>query len=96
LAPKTSVEKRAYSAPTPGEPEPGRVDQPHGMGHFAAEPAACARKHRLEQAGKDAEITGAVGVGEGRALRGERAAMIEPALMARHRRLDLAQRPGAA
>jgi hypothetical protein len=62
----------------------------------AAQPAARACQNRFEQAGKDAEIAGPVGVGEGRALRRDRAAMIEPALMARHRRFDLAQRRCAA
>jgi hypothetical protein len=53
---------------------------------------ARARQNGFEQAGKDAEIAGPVGIGEGRALRHDRPAMIEPALMARDR-FDLAQRP---
>ncbi len=57
---------------------------------------ARARQNGFEQAGKDAEIARSVGIGEGQALRRDRAAMIEPALMARHRRFDLAQRCCAA
>ena len=41
-------------------------------------------------------VPGAVGVGEGRAPRRDGARVIEPALMARHRRLDLPQRRSPA
>jgi hypothetical protein len=88
-------EPRPFGADA-SEPEASRVDQPHRGDHLAAQPAVLARQHRLEQAGEDAEVPIAIGVGEGRALRRDRAAMIEPALMARHRRLDLAQRAGPA
>jgi len=87
-------ETRPFRA-DPRRPQPSLIDRPHGVGHLATEAAACLGQHDPEQAGKDAKIAGAVGVGEGRALRRGRASVIEPALMARHRRLDLTQRGSA-
>jgi hypothetical protein len=78
------------------KPQARRIDQPHRVGHLAAQAAALLGQHRFEQAGKDPEIPVTVGVGEGRAFRRERARMIEPALMARHRRFNAAQRTRAA
>jgi len=74
-------EARPFRA-DPRKPQAGRVDQPHRVSHLAAEPAARARQHDFEQAGKDPEIAGAVGVGEGRALRRDPGLVDpEPALM---------------
>jgi hypothetical protein len=94
LAPNTSLEKRARAGP--GEPQARRVDQAHRVAHLAAKAPRGGGQHVREQLGEDARIAVAIGVGEGRALRRAGARVIKPRPMARHHRLDFAQRGRAA
>ena len=73
-----------------------RIDAPNHLAqiapHLAVRHGTQSTQHGLEQFGKRQRIAQAVGVGEGRTRGGLGADMIEPRLMAGHRRPDCAQR----
>ena len=78
-----------------GKVQAGRVDQQDHVVHLAPNRARRHAQHVLEQSGKHQGAAAPVGVRKGRAPRNSPADVIEPRLVARHRRFDLAQRAGA-
>ena len=78
-----------------GQRQAGRVDEMHDLAHFAAQSGRRHAEHPFEQAGEYLRAAAAIGVGEGGAAHALGADVIEPALVARHRRFDVAQRGGA-
>lgn len=69
----------------------GGVDDPYCVVHLRARPPAGCLRHMGEQVGKQPPGPLGIGIGQRRAGGQLGADMIEPAPVAAHRRLDLAQ-----
>jgi hypothetical protein len=79
---------------TPGQPQAGRIDQPHRLADPAPQAAPRLAHHLGEQAGEHRRRSARVGIGQRRARHLAGAEVIESRLVTRQRRLDLAQRHG--
>jgi hypothetical protein len=88
LAPQTPAEN------TPGQAQAGRIDQPHRLTDPAPQATLRLAHHLGKQAGEHRRRPVRVGIGQGRARHLADPEVIEPRLVARQRRLDLAQRHG--